>query len=479
MGNPTAFKTLPREQPKRRPVDERVHDWHEIYTDFPEEKQKEQAARCMDCGIPFCNQGCPLGNLIPEWNDLVYKGRWREAIDALHKTNNFPEFTGRICPAPCEASCVLGINSTPVSIKLSEVSIIDRAFREGWVRPQPPSSRTGRKVAVVGSGPAGLAAAAQLNKAGHAVIVFERAQRVGGLLTFGIPDFKLEKHVVDRRVDLMRAEGVEFRTGTNIGVDVATEQLRREFDAVVLCGGATQPRDVSIPGRDLQGVLFAMDYLTRQNEKNYGDPDKGRPLISAKDKDVLIIGGGDTGADCLGTAHRHGARSVTQIEIFGRPPETRAPYNPWPQWPMVITSSSAHEEGGNREWAVQSLAFRGENGQVKALQARRLKWVVDEKGRRTSEEIPGSDFEIPADLVLLAVGFLGPEKTGPIEQLGLELDPRGNVKTNAQYMSSVEGVFAAGDLRRGQSLVVWAIAEGRKAARGVDTWLMGRSDLPG
>jgi glutamate synthase (NADPH/NADH) small chain len=479
MGNPTAFKSLPREQPKKRPVEERIHDWRELYLDYPEEKQREQASRCMDCGIPFCNQGCPLGNLIPEWNDFVYRGRWREAIEALHKTNNFPEFTGRICPAPCEASCVLSINAKPVSIKLSEVSIIDRAYREGWVVPRPPSSRTGKKIAVVGSGPAGLAAAAQLNKAGHSVTVFERAQRIGGLLTFGIPDFKLEKRIVDRRVDLMKAEGVEFRPGTNVGFDITAEQLRRDFDAIVLCGGSTRPRDVNIPGRELDGIYFAMDYLTRQNELNYGDPQPDRPLISAKDKHVLIIGGGDTGADCLGTAHRHGAKGVTQIEIFGRPPEERAPYNPWPQWPMTISSSPAHEEGGEREWAVQSLAFRGEGGKVKALQARRLKWTVDEKGRRTSEEIPGSDFEIPAELVLIAAGFLGPETAGPIEQLGLELDQRGNVKTDANYMSSVEGVFAAGDMRRGQSLVVWAIAEGRKAARGVDAWLMGRSDLPG
>jgi glutamate synthase (NADPH/NADH) small chain len=480
MGKPTGFMEFKRETFKARPVEERVKDWREIYLDFPEEKQKAQAARCMDCGVPFCNKGCPLGNLIPDWNDLVYRGRWREAIDALHKTNNFPEFTGRICPAPCEGSCVLGINEPPVSIKLIEVSIVDRAFAEGWIKPTPPEHRTGRKVAIVGSGPAGLAAADQLNKAGHTVTVFERAPRIGGLLTFGIPDFKLEKHVVDRRLHLMEEEGVIFRPGVNIGFDITTDQLQREFDAIVLCCGSTQPRDLRIPGRELKGIHFAMDFLTPQNHVNYGDLPPWREYINVKDKHVIIIGGGDTGADCLGTAHRQGARSVTQFEIVPRPPEHRAGDNPWPQWPRVFRVSSAHEEGGTREYSINTLEFIGnEAGAVKALRTERVEWITDANGRQSMRPVPNSQQVWDADAVFLAMGFLHPEKPGPIEQFGLELDPRGNVKADANYATSVEGVFVAGDMRRGQSLVVWAIAEGRKAARGVDMYLMGRSDLPG
>lgn len=480
MSKIRGFMEVPRETPESRPVPERVADWNEIYIDFPEEKLKKQASRCMDCGVPFCNQGCPLGNLIPDWNDLVYNDRWREAIDALHKTNNFPEFTGRICPAPCEGSCVLGINDDPVTIKQVEVEIIEHAFRQGWVKPNPPKTRTGKKVAVVGSGPAGLAAAAQLNSAGHTVTVYERAQRIGGLLTFGIPDFKLEKHVVERRVDIMRAEGIRFVTDCNVGFDVTADELARDHDTVVLCGGATKPRDLSVPGRDLQGVHFAMEYLTAQNEVNYGDKPEDRPHIQVGGKTVVIIGGGDTGADCLGTAHRQGAKEVIQIELMPQPPKERAPLNPWPQWPMILRSSSAHQEGGKRDWCVSTKEFFGEDGVLKGIRAVRVEWRKDESnGRMRMVEVEGSEFDIPCDFVFLAMGFLHGEHPGPIEQFGLELDGRGNVKADANYMSSRPGVFAAGDVRRGQSLVVWAIAEGRKAARGVDQYLMGFSELPG
>ncbi|MCC5876549.1 MAG: glutamate synthase subunit beta [Candidatus Sumerlaeia bacterium] len=480
MGKPTGFMEIPRETLPSRPVEDRVNDWKEIYLDFPEEKQKAQGARCMDCGVPFCNQGCPLGNLIPDWNDHVYRGRWKEAIDSLHKTNNFPEFTGRICPAPCEGSCVLGIIEPPVSIKLIEVSIVDRAFKEGWIKPEPPAHRTGKKVAVIGSGPAGLAAAAQLNKAGHTVTVYERAPRVGGLLTFGIPDFKLEKHVVDRRVDLLREEGITFRTSCNIGVDITMDEIRGDADAVVLACGSTQPRDLNIPGRELKGVHFAMDFLTAQNHLNYGDLPDWMTSINVKDRNVIIIGGGDTGADCLGTSHRQGAASIAQFEIVPRPPEERAPDNMWPEWPRVFRVSSAHEEGGKREYSINTKKFIGDDkGHVKALITERVEWTKDENGRHAMKPVPGSEETWPAEAVFLAMGFVHPEKPGPIEQLGLELNPRGNVKADDNYMTSAEGVFAAGDMRRGQSLVVWAIAEGRKAARGVDAWLMGTSDLPG
>ncbi|MDK2971711.1 MAG: glutamate synthase small chain [Candidatus Sumerlaeota bacterium] len=480
MGNPTGFMEIERETPPSRPVGERIRDWNEVYLEFPEDKRRQQASRCMDCGIPFCNSGCPLGNLIPDWNDLVYRNHWREAIESLHKTNNFPEFTGKICPAPCEAACVLGINEPPVAIKLSEISIIERAYAEGWIQPRPPRKRTGKKVAVVGSGPSGLACADQLNRAGHTVVVFERAKRPGGLLTFGIPDFKLEKHIVDRRLDIMRKEGVEFRCSVNVGKDVTLEQLRDEFDALALCLGATAPRDLSIPGRDLQGIMFAMNYLGPQNHVNYGDLPADVPYINAKGKHVVVIGGGDTGADCYGTALRQQAASVTQFEFLPKPPKERASYNPWPEWPFIYRTSSAHEEGGTRDWAVNTKEFIGDGkGNVKALKAIRLEWTDGPPATRKFHEIPGSEFELPADLVLLAIGYGGPERTGPIEQLGLELDKRGNIKADENYATSVEGVFAAGDARRGQSLVVWAISEGRKAARGVDTYLMGTSDLPG
>jgi glutamate synthase (NADPH/NADH) small chain len=484
MGKPTGFKEIPRELPKRRPVELRILDWNEIYNPFPDERLRAQGARCMDCGIPFCHQGCPLGNIIPEWNDLVYKNRWREAIEMLHKTNNFPEFTGRVCPAPCEEACVLGINERPVTIKNIENSIIDHAWENGWVEAHPPAMRTGKTVAVIGSGPAGLACAAQLNKAGHTVTVFERSDRAGGLLMYGIPNFKLEKRFVERRVKLMQAEGVVFKTNANVGHNVKVEDIRRDFDAIVLCGGATKARDLPVPGRELKGVYLAMDYLPQQNKLNLGDivPEQ----IDAKDKHVIILGGGDTGADCLGTALRQGAKSIKQFELLPRPADKRGEPGiaPWPYWPMIYRTSSAHEEAEAvispeiRDFSINTKAFSGEDGIVKKLHGIRLEWEKDATGRPTKfKESPGSEFELDCDLCFLALGFLGPEKEGAIGQLGLKLDQRGNVVADESYMTSVPGVFAAGDMRRGQSLVVWAISEGRQAARGVDEFLMGRSDL--
>jgi glutamate synthase (NADPH/NADH) small chain len=467
-----------RELPARRPVDERIRDWREVYLPFAEEKLRAQGARCMDCGIPFCHQGCPLGNLIPDWNDLVYRDRWEEAIERLHHTNNFPELTGRLCPAPCESACVLGINEPAVTIKSIENSIIDRAFAHGLVKPQPPAARTGKKVAVIGSGPAGLACAAQLNKAGHHVTVFERADRIGGLLRYGIPEFKMEKAVLDRRLRLLEEEGIQFVVNANVGVDRPMEQLRREFDAIVLCCGATQGRELPVPGRELKGIHLAMEYLPLQNRRCEGDDIPGAQLIDARDKVVVILGGGDTGADCLGTAHRQGARAVYQFEILPRPPKDRAPTNPWPQWANIFRTSSAHEEGGIRDYCLSTKRFTGKEGHVKRLEAIRVDWTSDD-GKHVMKEVPGSEFSIDCDLVLLALGFTGPERKGPIEQLGLKLTDRGNVLADDNYMTSVPGVFTAGDMRRGQSLIVWAIAEGRKAARGVDLYLMKRSDLPG
>ncbi len=438
----------------------------------------------MDCGIPFCHGGCPLGNIIPEWNDLVYKNRWRDALDMLFKTNNFPEFTGRVCPAPCEEACVLGINEKPVTIKLIEQNIIDQAFEEGWVQANPPEKRTGKKVAVVGSGPAGLGCAAQLNKAGHLVTVFERADRIGGLLMYGIPNFKLEKRVVDRRVKLMEAEGITFKTSANVGADISLNDLRSEFDAIVLCGGATHARELNVPGRELKGIYKAMDYLPLQNKRNLGDEIPDHEFIDAKDKNVIILGGGDTGADCLGTAQRQGCRSVKQFELLPRPPESRTADMPWPYWPMIFRTSSAHEEanaisGGEiRDFSINTQRFSGDNGHVEKLHAVRLEWKKGADGRCQMKELPGSEFELDCDLCLLAMGFVSPEHPGPIQQLGLKLDGRGNVTVDENYMTSVPGVFAAGDMRRGQSLVVWAISEGRQAARGVDIYLMGSSDLP-
>jgi glutamate synthase (NADPH/NADH) small chain len=474
MGDPKGFLTTPRELPVRRPVDLRLRDWREVYEDFPRTDLEAQAGRCMNCGIPFCHQGCPLGNLIPEWNDLVYRHDWREATERLHATNNFPEFTGTLCPAPCEAACVLAINSDAVTIKQVEIEIIDRAWDEGWVPPQKAETRTGKKVAVVGSGPSGLAAAQQLTRVGHDVVVFERADRIGGLLRYGIPEFKMEKARLDRRLAQMRDEGTIFKASVDVGTDVTAEQLRAEFDAVVLAGGATAWRDLPAPGREAKGVYQAMEYLPWANHVQQGDIDA--PPISAKDKHVVIIGGGDTGADCLGTSHRQGAASVTQLEIMPTPPEKRTEGMPWPTYPMVYRVSSAHEEGGERLYSVNTTEFvadeRGELAAIRIVEVER-----DAEGRFVPVE-GAEEKELPAQLVLLAMGFVGPEKGKLLSDLGVELDERGNVARDRSFMTSVDGVFSAGDMGRGQSLVVWAIAEGRAAAAGVDAYLTGRTVLP-
>ncbi|MBM3219593.1 MAG: glutamate synthase subunit beta [Candidatus Rokubacteria bacterium] len=477
MGKVTGFLEIQRKKWPTRPVDERLRDWKEVYLPYPEPDLTKQAARCMDCGIPFCHQGCPLGNIIPDWNDLVYKDQWHDAIQRLHATNNFPEWTGRLCPAPCEGSCVLGINDDAVTIKAVEVTIIERAFENGWVVPSGPAQRTGKKVAVVGSGPAGLAAADQLNRAGHWVTLFERSDRIGGLLRYGIPEFKMEKRFLDRRLSLMEKDGVSFRANADVGGTLPVRDLQREFDAIVLACGAGAPRDLPVPGRELGGIHFAMDFLPLQNKRCEGDVIPDEQFISAAGKHVVIIGGGDTGADCLGTVHRQGCASVHQFELLPRPPDTRAADNPWPQWPNIFRVSSAHEEGGERVYAVSTQRFIGQNGRVKALEAQKVD-MVREGGRLDFRPIAGSEFTLPADLVLLAMGFLGPERKGPIEELGLELTERGNVARDGNWMTNVPGVFTCGDMQRGQSLIVWAIAEGRSAARGVDLYLMGKSDLP-
>jgi glutamate synthase (NADPH/NADH) small chain len=472
MGKPTGFMEYTREVAERRPAAERVKDWFEIYLPFPETNLRSQAARCMDCGVPFCHNGCPLTNLIPDWNDFIYRGRWHDAMRELHATNNFPEFTGRICPAPCETACVLGINEPPVTIKQIERSIVDRGFAEGLIRPEPAAAKTGKRVAVVGSGPAGLAAAQQLARAGHSVTVFEKSDRIGGLLRYGIPNFKMEKHLIDRRMEQMRGEGVDFETNAHVGGNVPVEDLRKEFDAILLAGGAEHPRNLNVPGRELKGIHFAMEFLPQQNRRCEGDTVPEAEAILATGKRVIIIGGGDTGADCLGTSHRQGARSATQFELLPKPPGERSPSTPWPLWPLQLRTETSHEEGGTRDWGVATTSFEGdEQGRVKRLHAVRV------GAPPRFEAIPGSEFTIDAELVLLAMGFLGPVKNGMIEQLGVALDPRGNVAADANYMSSVPGVFAAGDMRRGQSLVVWAIAEGRKAADGVDRFLAGAGKL--
>ena len=484
MADPKGFMTHPRELPERRPVDVRIHDWREVYEDFPPPSVSRQAARCMDCGIPFCHNGCSLGNLIPEWNDLVRRDAWREAIERLHATNNFPEFTGRLCPAPCEFACVLGINSDPVTIKRVEVEIIDRAFAEGWVTPQPPAVRTGKRVAVVGSGPAGLAAAQQLARAGHAVTVFEKNDRIGGLLRYGIPDFKLQKEHIDRRLKQMRAEGVQFRPGVYVGSVADAKsgqsaltpgQLQQEFDAVVLAGGAETPRDLPLPGRQLDGVHFAMDFLPLQNRVLAGDTLASQ--ILATDKQVVVIGGGDTGSDCVGTSNRQGAAAITQFELLPQPPAQENKPLTWPYWPIRLRTSSSHEEGCQRDWAVATKRFNDDGkGRVRSLTAVRLQW---HEGRMS--ELPGSEFEIEADLVLLSMGFVSPAQA-VLDAFGVDKDARGNagaaVDGSAAYRTSVDKVFAAGDMRRGQSLVVWAIREGRQCARAVDEFLMGSSNLP-
>ena len=478
MAKVTGFIEFDRKGPPSRPVAERVTDWLEYYEEMPPQQLNEQAARCMDCGVPFCHQGCPLGNIIPDWNDLVYRGHWREAIDRLHATNNFPEFTGRLCPAPCEAACVLGINNDPVTIKQVEVSIIERAWREGWIHPEPPQQRTERRVAVIGSGPAGLAAAQQLRRAGHDVTVFERDDRIGGLLRYGIPEFKMEKRFIDRRLEQMEAEGVVFCPGVNIGVDVDARDLMDEFDAICLSGGATHSRDLPIPGRELDGIHLAMDFLPPQNKLVAGDDVPESEVISAEGKRVIILGGGDTGADCLGTVHRHGALSVKQWELLPRPPDARPPETPWPTWPNIFRTSGAHEEGGDRDYSILTKEFTGEDGRLTALHGVRLEWAPGEDGRMQMTEVPGTEFVEPVDLVLLALGFLGPERPGMLEQLGVELTKRGNVAADENKMTSVPGIFTAGDMTRGQSLIVWAIAEGRDAARGIDRYLMGETSLP-
>jgi glutamate synthase (NADPH) small chain len=475
MGKITGFLEFKRKKATRLPVKERLGHWQEFEDALPEDELREQGARCMDCGIPFCHTGCPLGNVIPDWNDTVYRDRWDQAASRLHATNNFPEMTGRVCPAPCEEACVLNINNEPVAIKQIERQIADRALDNGWYAPRRAKQPTGKKVAVVGSGPAGLACAQQLGRAGHAVTVFERDDRIGGLLRYGIPNFKMEKHFIDARMRQMEGEGVRFRRRTHVGVDIPAQQLLSDFDAVVLSGGATIPRDLPIEGRNLKGVYFAMEFLTQQNRVNEGD--KVADQIHAKGKRVIILGGGDTGSDCLGTSHRQGALSVHQFELMPKPPEGRTADMPWPYWPMILRTSSSQEEGGERDYSVNTVKFIGNaEGHVKQLQCVRLTWTMDNHGQRRMQPVPGSEFTLDADLVFLAMGFTGPEKTLP-EQLGLALDARGNVKADAGYATSVPGVFACGDMRRGQSLVVWAIWEGREAARGVDAYLMGTTDL--
>lgn len=477
MGQIDGFMKFNREMPKSRNPKERINDYKEIYFPLEKEKVKQQAARCMDCGVPFCHNGCPLGNNIPDFNDAVYNGKWEEAIRILSSTNNFPEFTGRICPAPCEASCVLSINNSPVTIEYIEKTIAEQAFERGYIKPNPPKSRTGKRVAVVGSGPAGLAAAAQLNKAGHWVTVFERSDRIGGLLRYGIPDFKLEKSVIDRRLRVLEQEGIIFRTNAHVGVNISAAHLRSEFDAVVVCAGASAPRDLPIPGRQLKGVHFAMEFLSQQNKRVAGDRIFSGEIL-ATNKNVLVIGGGDTGSDCVGTSNRHGAKSVTQIELLAKPPQKRNDLtNPWPLWPMVLMTSSSHEEGVERQWAILTKEFVGDNnGRLTGLKVVDIKWGVNAQGKMGFEEIPGTERILPCELALLAIGFVGAEKGGLVDELKIELDERGNIKSN-NYMTSQEGIFAAGDVRRGQSLVVWAISEGREAARAVDTWLMGSSNL--
>jgi glutamate synthase (NADPH/NADH) small chain len=474
MADIKGFMKYQRKDFDKAPVSERIRHWKEFTNEMPEADLRVQGARCMDCGVPFCQNGCPIGNIIPDWNDLVCRGNWKEAVERLLKTNNFPEFTGRICPAPCENACVLGINAPPVTIKNIEVAIIERAYAEGWIKPHPPRQRTDRKIAIVGSGPAGLACADQLNKMGHHVTVFEKNEVLGGLLTVGIPEFKMEKWVVERRLKRMAEEGVKFKTGVNVGVDIAPEDLKAQFDAVVLCGGAECPRDLPVPGRELEGVHYAMDFLAQQNRLCLGQkiPDKER--ISAEGKRVVVLGGGDTGSDCIGTANRQGALLVTNFELLPRPPKERGADNPWPDWAMIERVSTSHEEGSARDYGIMTKKLSGEGGKIKKLHAIRLEFgrVDPATGRREMKEVPGSEFTVDCDLLLLAMGFLGPVKNGLLEGLGVEFDARGNVKTDDNRMTSVNGVFAAGDMRRGQSLVVWAINEGRVAAGKVNAYLV-------
>ncbi len=479
MGKPTGFMEIERDDPGSLPAEERIHFFKEFSLPFPDSEVSRQGARCMDCGIPFCQTGCPVNNIIPDWNDLVYGNRWREALEVLHSTNNFPEFTGRICPAPCEAACVLNINDDPVAIKTIERAIIDKGWEEGWVAPQVPLKKSGKRVAVVGSGPAGLACSQQLARAGHAVVLFERNDRIGGLLRYGIPDFKMEKHLIDQRMQQMQAEGVEFRTGQHIGFNVPAKQLLAEFDALVLSAGSELARDLEVPGRGLNGIYFAMKFLEQQNRRVAGETIAEDISLTAKDKHVIVIGGGDTGSDCVGTSIRQGALSVTQLELLPQPPLQENKPLTWPDWPMKLRTSSSQQEGCDRNWSIATKNFSGAQGAVKTLQAIRLEWRKDQGGAWKMQEISGSEFELKADLVLLAMGYLHPVYQGMLNELGIALDERGNVRADTErYQTSIPKVFAAGDTRRGQSLVVWAIREGRQAARAVDEFLMGGSDLP-
>ena len=479
MGKPTGFLEIQRRDRSYAPVADRIRHFREFVLPLPENELEAQGARCMDCGIPYCHNGCPVDNLIPDWNDLVYRDRWQEAIRELHRTNNFPEFTGRVCPAPCEAACTLNLEDEPVTIKTIECAIVDRAWKEGWIKPEIPKARTGKEVAVVGSGPAGLACAQQLARAGHRVVVFEKNDRIGGLLRYGIPDFKMEKHLIDRRMAQMRAEGVIFRPNTWIGVDVSIRELLDRYDAIVLAGGSEKPRDLPVPGRELDGIHFAMDFLRQQNKRVAGDVIPPEEEILATGKRVVVIGGGDTGSDCIGTSIRQGAVSVVQLEILPKPPEKENKLLTWPYWPNKLRTSTSHEEGCERLFSVSTKSFEGKNGKVSKVHLVRVEWNQDENGRWQMKEVPGSEFSLDADLVLLAMGFVHPVHEGMIQELGLELDPRGNVKADTQsYRTSIDKVFAAGDMRRGQSLVVWAIREGRQAARAVDEYLMGYSELP-
>jgi glutamate synthase (NADPH/NADH) small chain len=482
MGKPTGFLEVERADRGYDKPAARKKSWKEFVKPLPEPVLRAQASRCMDCGIPFCHEGCPVNNLIPDWNNLVYRDQWRQASVALHSTNNFPEFTGRICPAPCEASCTLNIDDNPVTIKTIECAIVDRGWQEGWITPEPPARHTGKRVAVIGSGPAGMACAQQLARAGHAVTLFEKSDRIGGLLRYGIPDFKMEKGLIDRRVEQMKAEGVEFRTSTEVGVDVSVDDLLAEYDALALTGGAELPRDLEVPGRALDGIHFAMNFLPQQNKRIAGDPEPvaaPQGTITAKGKHVVVIGGGDTGSDCIGTSTRQGARSITQLEILPKPPDHENKALVWPDWPLKLRTSSSQEEGCERDWAVLTKRALGANGRVEALECVRVEWMQGSDGRWAMQEMPNSSFELKADLVLLAMGFLGPRKIGMVEQAGVKLDPRGNIAANTlDYQSSVPKIFAAGDMRRGQSLVVWAIREGRQCARAVDEFLMGSSTLP-
>jgi glutamate synthase (NADPH/NADH) small chain len=482
MGNPTGFLQIERRDRGYDKPEERVHTYHEFVKPLPYTEVGRQAARCMDCGIPFCHNGCPVNNLIPDWNNLVYRDQWRVALETLHSTNNFPEFTGRVCPAPCEASCTLNIDENPVTIKTIECQIVDRGWEEGWIQAQVPQKKTGKNIAVVGSGPAGMACAQQLARAGHSVTLFEKSDRIGGLLRYGIPDFKMEKHHIDRRIRQMEAEGVVFRTGVEVGAGVTVSQLLADYDALVMSGGAEKPRDLEVQGRELSGIHYAMEFLTQQNKRVAGDDEtKAAPTgtISAKGKHVVVIGGGDTGSDCIGTSNRHGAASITQLEILPKPPEHENKPLTWPDWPLKLRTSSSHEEGCDRDWAVATKRAIGSNGKIEALECVRVEWKLGDGGKMNLVEVPGSEFQLKADLVLLAMGFVSPVHKGFVEQAGVALDPRGNVKANViDYKTSVNKVFSCGDMRRGQSLVVWAIREGRQCASAVDAFLMGSTNLP-